>query len=120
MPRRLKTPCRHPGCPRTTRGGWCAEHRRERYVPARRGTTTELGYDGAWRKLRDWYIRQHPLCEDCLEEDIVNCLHLDVDHIIPIRVRPDLRLAATNLRTRCRMHHRRKTERDKQLYGESY
>jgi len=22
-----------------------------------------------WKKLRNWYIRNHPLCEDCLEKN---------------------------------------------------
>lgn len=100
MPHRLKT--RHQVTP----------HR-----PVTRGTSRERGYDTAWQKVRDLYIAEHPLCEDCLEENIVNPEHIEVDHVIPIDVRPDLRLDMTNLRSRCRRHHKRKTDRDKATYG---
>ena len=50
-------------------------------------------------------LLEHPLCEDCLEEGIVTPEHIEVDHVTPIEVRPDLRLDPANLRSRCRRHH---------------
>ena len=121
MPLKLKTRCRYPGCPLTTRSGFCDRHKRAgsaRPADQRRGTPAERGYDARWYKLRAWYIRRHPLCADCLEEGVVNATSIEVDHVIPVSVRPDLRLDASNLRSRCRKHHSRKTELDKRLYGE--
>jgi 5-methylcytosine-specific restriction protein A len=120
MPARIKTRCNQPGCPRAVRGRFCDEHARSVPSPAerRRPTAPERGYDSRWRKLRTWYIKRHPLCEDCWDEEgVVNARDIEVDHIIPIKVRPDLRLEATNLRSRCRSHHQRKTNADKRRYG---
>jgi 5-methylcytosine-specific restriction protein A len=119
MPNRIKTICRYPGCGRIVRGRFCQEHRRayRRAAGAGRATSAQRGYDARWRRLRRWYIQQQPLCEDCLEENMVNVQYLEVDHIVPIDIRPDLRLEPTNLRTRCRMHHRQKTLQDMKRYG---
>jgi len=121
MPLKLKTPCNHIGCTRTVRGRYCDEHKQEtrKLSEDRRGTAAQRGYDADWKKLRDWYVRQHPLCEDCLEEGIVNGKSIEVDHVIPIDVKPELRLDANNLRSRCRRHHRLKTARDKKKYGKN-
>ena len=121
MPSAIKTRCRFPGCNRAVRDRFCDEHRRAtwRAADARRATPAERGYDARWRRLRAWYIRQHPLCEDCLEEGIVCATAIEVDHILPISVRADMRLDASNLRSRCHMHHRRKTLQDEKKYSVS-
>jgi hypothetical protein len=61
-------------------------------------------------------VAQHPLCQDCLEEGTITAERIEVDHVIPIHVRPDLRLAP-RLRSRCAGHHRVKTMQDRRLYG---
>ena len=78
--------------------------------PDTRATSTERGYDGRWSKLRNWYIRQHPICQwrGCTQPAAI------VDHIIPIDEAPELRLKADNLQSLCRSHHGVKTARDKQ------
>lgn len=119
MPLLLKTPCNHPACRRATRGRFCEEHRHlaaQRPSERRRTTAAERGYDHRWRKVREFYISHNPLCEDCLDAGIVNAAHLEVDHVIPIAVRPDLRLSTENLRTRCRRHHTLKTLEDGRMY----
>jgi len=120
MPSLMKTPCNHPGCRRATRGRYCEDHRHLAYrrpSERRRGTPAERGYDHHWRKLQQAYIAEHPLCEDCLDDDTINAWNLEVDHILPIEVRPDLRLCWDNLRTRCRQHHSLKTLEDQRKYG---
>ena len=79
--------------------------------PARRdtrATAAERGYDADWARLRRWYAGQYPICQwpGCTQP------MQDVDHIIPIEHRPDLRLDATNLQSLCRSHHGVKTARD--------
>ena len=120
-PRRLQTRCRVPDCRQRTRDGYCSEHQQQRYQRAAdryRGTPAERGYDQDWRRLRTAYYRQHPFCEDCLEQGVHTSEHIEVDHVIPIAVRPDLRLQWSNLRSRCRSHHQAKTHRDRQTYGQ--
>lgn len=76
--------------------------------PKHRLTTAQRGYDHDWRKLSEAYRDANPLCEDCLDAGYT-MLGDDVDHIVPFRSLSDpLRLAWSNLRTRCRPHHARK------------
>lgn len=35
-----------------------------------------------WRQTRQIYLMEHPLCEKCLEEGVVNGEHLHVHHIL--------------------------------------
>ena len=122
MPSKLKSPCNYPGCRRAVRERYCDQHRHaasQRPADRRRGTAAQRGYDRRWRKLRRWYITEHPLCEDCQEEGLITFTNIEVDHVIPISVRPDLRLDADNLRSRCRRHHKLKTDADERQYGRS-
>lgn len=77
-----------------------------------RPTAPERGYDGTWSKLRNWYIRQHPICQwpRCTQAADI------VDHIIPIREDPNGRLDQGNLQSLCRSHHGIKTARDQRIY----
>lgn len=81
--------------------------------PVTRRTPAERGYDAAWRKLRAVYVAEHPLGEDCLDEGVTNPEYIEVDHVIPIAIRPDLRLELTNLRRLCRRHHKLKTDEER-------
>lgn len=50
----------------------------------RRGNSTERGYDRRWRKRRAMFLRAHPLCAQCLEENRVTTA-TDVHHVIARR-----------------------------------
>jgi 5-methylcytosine-specific restriction enzyme A len=91
----------------------------------RRGSRQSRGYDEAWLKLAEQVRRdQRGLCQDCLRRGIVLVADgpIDprtgkprrpiVDHIIPIRTRPDLRLDSSNLQVLCVPCHARKTARE--------
>ncbi len=122
MPLKLKTRCRHRGCPAATRHGYCDQHVQERYhrvADRQRGSSSERGYDQRWRHVRDIYVRQHPICEVCLEQGTVTLEStlIEVDHIIPIMIDPSRRLDSTNLQSLCRRHHQLKTLQDQQQYG---
>ena len=62
----------------------------------------------AWRKLRETYLKEHPLCEDCLAEGKVTPA-TDVHHIkSPFRkgeVNWNLLLDYNNLASLCKEHH---------------
>ncbi len=66
------------------------------------------GYDAEWQALRAAYLKDHPRC--C----IASCSEpaTEVDHILSVRERPDLRLARHNLRPFCKHHHSQRTGRD--------
>ncbi|MCE9556763.1 MAG: HNH endonuclease [Planctomycetes bacterium] len=79
------------------------------------------GYDWSWRKLRTWFVKRHPICETCRAQGRTS-VTAEIDHVVPVRVAPHLRLAVSNLRAVCRKCHRAKTARDQVLYptGQRY
>jgi 5-methylcytosine-specific restriction endonuclease McrA len=88
-------------------------------VAARHATACELIYDAAWQRVAR--LRRHAdcyLCQICLAEEALTASS-DVDHIIPIHVRPDWRLEFDNTQVICRSHHRRKSIADARRYGSS-
>ena len=119
MPLAMKKRCGVRGCPNTTRNRFCEEHApiAAKIYDRKRGSTTERGYDGAWKKLSqqrrdlDAY-----LCQDCLKRGVLTPSPL-VDHIIPIHVRTDWRLEIGNTQVLCTNCHRIKTSEDMQRYG---
>lgn len=83
----------------------------------RRGTATQRGYDTTWNKFSKRYKQQHPLCVDCLAEGIT-ALGDELDHIIPLDARPDLKYDERNLANRCKRHHIAKTKRDAEIVSD--
>lgn len=67
-PRKPKRPCSHPGCPNLTDGRFCEQHEKEearRYETYDRDPAVKKRYNRTWRRIRDQYIAEHPLCEQC-------------------------------------------------------
>jgi len=70
----------------------------------------------AWRLRRDEaLLRDFGLCQHCFKEKKIT-LATEVDHIIPIRVEWDFRLALDNLQSLCHRCHTIKTLEDKKKY----
>lgn len=112
MPQKPYAYCKSPGCPEKVTGGFCEEHKRKpKEYDLKFGTANSRGYDYSWQQLRDKYWRLHPLCEHC-ERDGRTTLATDIDHIVPIRVDPSMRLVWGNLQALCRACHDRKTRED--------
>lgn len=68
-------------------------------------------YDATWRKLRRRKLAANPWCEiqsHCLGL-LPEAFATEVDHIVPVRDRPDLRLVWTNLQSSCHRCHSGKT-----------
>ena len=86
MPRKAKHPCHHPGCPNVTDGRFCEEHQKEenrRYEKYQRDPNTRKRYGRAWKRIRDRYAVEHPLCEMCLKEGRLTPVQ-EVHHILPV------------------------------------
>jgi 5-methylcytosine-specific restriction protein A len=94
--------CTKPGHPAFT-GRRCPEC--ERIHERVRGSAAARGYDGQWRRLRLAVLAEEPLCRLCAERGEA-AEATDVDHIIPLAVRPDLRLVRSNVRPLCSPCHR--------------
>jgi 5-methylcytosine-specific restriction endonuclease McrA len=93
-----------------------AERERKQAIDANRPSSTERGYDGAWRKVRATHLRSHPFCS----HPGCSALAIDVDHIEPISEHPERRLDPTNLRSFCRPHHSQRTALDQGFARSSF
>jgi 5-methylcytosine-specific restriction protein A len=82
-----------------------AERERKDRLDGSRPGAAARGYDQAWRTLRRQFLAANPRC--C----VAGCLApaTEVDHIITVRRRPDLRLVWDNLRSCCKPHHSQHT-----------
>lgn len=116
MPRKAKTPCRHPGCPALTESGaYCPAHQRgvntqrNRAIDAQRPSAAVRGYDRTWQKLRLMHLRAYPLCVRC-EESGMTVPATEVDHIRPLAHGGTH--DADNLQSLCKSCHSRKTARE--------
>lgn len=86
MPRKPKRPCAHPRCPNLTDKLYCPEHEkaaRQQYDKYERSPAVNKTYGRAWKRIRDRYAAEHPLCEKCLEEGRVTLME-EVHHILPV------------------------------------
>lgn len=86
----------------------CDEHRSEqrRFHDSKRSHSAHRGYDSTWEKLRLLKLREDPLCEcdKCKASGRVVAAEV-VDHILPVSLRPDLRLVWENLRSMSKRCH---------------
>ena len=74
------------------------------------------GYDHRWAKVAAMArVRDCYLCQPCMRAGFTTPAKT-VDHIIPVRVRPDLRLAIENTQVICSPCHTRKTNEDNLKY----
>lgn len=108
--------CNHPGCRRAIDASerYCEQHkqlhihREETYTRPERHAFYGTGQ---WRRIRNAYIRRHPLCEECIRQGRVTQAVI-VDHVIEIKdggSKTDM----NNLQSLCRFCHAEKTENEK-------
>lgn len=86
MPKKPKRPCSYPGCPRLTDGRFCEEHAKaeaKRYEQHDRDPAVHRRYGRAWKRIRDSYVQQHPLCERCQEHGKLTPTE-EVHHKVPL------------------------------------
>jgi 5-methylcytosine-specific restriction protein A len=103
MPTKPPAICHH--CHRV--GCNCREKSR-RESDRERGTRTERGYDNDWLRFSEAFKREHPLCQDCLEQGIVRPGN-EVHHIKKLRDNPEAKYDEDNLRNLCKVCHSRRT-----------
>lgn len=76
----------------------------------RRGTRTERGYDNTWLRFREWYIKAHPLCQDCEAKGFVEPA-TEVHHVRKVRDAPHLKLVEANVMGLCKSCHSKRSAR---------
>lgn len=86
MPRKPKHPCSYPGCPNLTDGRYCSEHEKaegRNDYKYRRNKDVHKRYGRAWKRIRDKYVKTHPVCELCYQKGIIVPVD-EVHHIVPL------------------------------------
>jgi len=113
MPKRAARICTRCGNVHSDPGHVCATCRqqhdrsRQQALDANRPSAAARGYDATWRRLRAWYLAQHPLCVECERAGRVVAAQ-EVDHVTPISA-GGARLDPENLQALCTPCHSRKT-----------
>lgn len=75
-----------------------------------RGSASARGYDYQWQKYRESYLRAHPLCQDCLDQNRTAAA-TDVHHMAKASENPELFYEPTNHRALCKACHSKRTKR---------
>ena len=117
MPSKPKRPCSYPGCPRLTHGRFCEEHAKQearRYEKYDRDPAVRRRYGRAWKRIRDRYIQEHPLCEQCQAKGKLTPAE-EFHHILPL-ARGGTH-ARENLMALCKPCHSEITARDGDRWG---
>ena len=93
--------------------GYCERHKSQQV--STRPSTGERGYDARWRKVREAWLSENPLCARCEERNVITLADL-VDHIVPISAGGGV-LDWKNLQSLCNTCHAIKTQEDLKKYG---
>lgn len=109
-PQKAKRPCLSSGCKDfASNKGYCDKHQsRVKQRDRDRGTAHQRGYDAEWKKHRDQFLSEHPLCVECRRKGYVMPATV-VDHIIPHKGDKDLFWNKSNWQPLCETHHNIKT-----------
>lgn len=82
MPKKLKKPCKHPGCSRLTSGRYCELHAKLHIND--RENAFERGYNSQWQNASKRFLVKHPFCVGCERIGKLTPATV-VDHIRPHR-----------------------------------
>jgi len=87
MPYKPKRPCAYSGCGRLAESEQhCVEHQKvvtKQYNQFERDPASNKRYGRAWKRIRDRYIKTHPLCEECQKQGRLTPSE-EVHHILPL------------------------------------
>ena len=87
MPYKPRRACAFPGCGLLAENGqYCPGHQKtisSHYNRFQRDPASKKRYGYAWKRIRDRYIRAHPLCEECRHQGRLNPAE-EVHHILAL------------------------------------
>lgn len=104
MPHKPLKPCKHPSCPNLTATNYCEEHMHLH----ERASASKRGYDHRWRAARKKFLKEHPFCVKCQEENRLTKATV-VDHVVPHRGDEKLFWDKSNWQSLCKGCHDKKT-----------
>lgn len=112
MPSRALRPCLYPGCRELTTDGHCPKHPKHSTYDKYRESSSKRGYDSKWRRYREHYLANHPLCVKC------GRIATDIDHIKAVNGQTDpLFWVESNHQALCHECHSRKTSTENHGFG---
>ena len=117
MPKKPKSPCRFRGCAELTEDLYCYKHKKlesRYYNKYKRDPDTYKRYGSRWRKIRQLYIKDHPVCELCERKNILKPVE-EVHHIVPLSQGGTHR--EENLMSLCKSCHSKITAREGGRWG---
>jgi 5-methylcytosine-specific restriction enzyme A len=85
----------------------CPVHQRD---TDSRGGATARGYGSRWQRVRRRYLREHPLCVDCMAAGFY-VPATEVHHTVKAQNRPDLFWDESLWRALCEPCHSKRTAR---------
>lgn len=105
--------CCEPGCNTLVRGvPRCPSCEAKKPKRVRNGPSDQFYATPAWRKLRNRFIKLHPLCVDCEAEGRITASYI-VDHVIERKDDPNRELDWDNLAGLCLQCHNKKSARER-------
>lgn len=120
MPNAAPKPCLHPLCKKLVHFSerYCETHRKQvhKQVDERRGSAHSRGYTGEWKRAREAYLRDNPLCVHCRADHCITPATV-VDHVVPHKGNMRLFWDQNNWQALCKMHHDRKTATEDGGFG---
>ena len=121
MPYKPKRPCTYAGCGRLSDSGeYCAEHKKvvaKHYNQYQRDPASNKRYGRSWKRIRDRYIKAHPLCEGCDKNGRIKAAE-EVHHILPLSKGGGNE--TSNLMALCKSCHSKITAESGDRWGRSY
>ena len=110
MPFQPPTQCKHGRCSKLIPYGerFCEEHKP--LHASDRASAGKRGYNSRWQKARAAYLKEHPLCVLCMQQDLPQYVKATVvDHIKPHRGDKKLFWDESNWQPLCKPCHDKKT-----------
>lgn len=112
MPYKPRPGCKYPLCPNRAEKGssYCNLHKPKK--EDNRPSSTARGYNYRWQKVRKMYLKENPLCVECLNLGIITPATI-VDHIEPHKGDYDKFWDEDNMQSLCEKCHNIKTGKGK-------
>lgn len=114
MPSKAKRPCSYVRCPELTTERFCQAHKKQ--YDRERGSSKSRGYDAKWRKARELFLAQNPLCVHCMSNNRLTAATV-VDHITAHKGDRALFWDKKNWQPLCKKHHDQKTVKEDGGFG---
>lgn len=115
MPYAPRPGCKYPLCPNRAEqtSSYCIQHKQSvtQQEIDRHIHDNKVYGNTVWRRLRRIKLNANPLCELCLSKGVV-VQASQADHIIPVSLRPELKLVYENLQSLCETCHSKKTREE--------